>query len=440
VDSSRDLLSRYLRWTRRSREAYERAKRTLPGGNSREAIFYPPYPIYVKRAEGCRIWDLDGHEVIDFANNYLSLILGHAHPKVVESVKTQVEDGTAYSSPTEYEYVLGEMVEERMPSIEKIRYTNSGSEAATLSILASRSYTGRVKIAKFEGGHHGTCESTMVSTRPPISSDLEVKAVPDGYAPYYVVENTIVLPFNNIDAVERVIKGCREELAAVIVEPVLGSAGVIPAEREFLKALREATERYGIILIFDEVVTGFRVSAGGGQEYYGVRPDLTVLGKILGGGFPIGALGGRGDVMSQFDPTGSPKIHHSGSFNANPVSMRAGIATLKELTPEVYARLNRLGGEAARGLRIVFEESHMKAKVTQIASLFAVHFTGREVYDYRSATSEDPEVKYKFFLRLLMNGVMLTPRGIGCISTPMTRLEVETLHRCASEAAGDLER
>lgn len=430
-EASEILTRLYLKRNPRSREAFERAKHILPGGSTREVIFYPPYPLYVKKGEGCRIWDLDGHEIIDFLNNYLSLILGHAHPKIVEAVKEQVEYGTAYSSPTEYESRLGDAVRERMPSIRSIRFTNSGSEATTLAILAAKGYTGRRKIAKFEGAHHGTNEATMISTNPPLKGggSLETpKPIPDGpHVSTHILENTVVLPFNKPEATERLILKYRRELAAVIVEPILGSAGIIPAEQEFIASLREITEKKDVPLIFDEVITGFRVSRGGAQEHYRVAADLTALGKNLGGGLPAGAFGGREDIMAQFDPARTPRIPHSGSFNANPMSLRAGLALLGELTPSLYGGLNELGVDVARGLKRVFEEEGIDVQVTQISSLFGVHFTSKPVIDYRSAMNEDAVRKFNFFLGLLLNDIMLAPRGLGCISAPMSRREVETL-------------
>ncbi|MFQ6135203.1 MAG: aminotransferase class III-fold pyridoxal phosphate-dependent enzyme, partial [Nitrososphaerales archaeon] len=254
------------------------------------------------------------------------------------------------------------------------------------------------------------------------------KPIPDGpHIPNYILKNTVVLPFNSPEASERLILKHRRELAAVIVEPVLGSTGIIPAERRFISSLREVTEANDIPLIFDEVVTGFRVSRGGAQELYGVAPDLTALGKNLGGGLPAGAFGGREDLMAQFDPTRTPRISHSGSFNANPVSLRAGLALLGELTPDLYEKLDELGASVARSLRRVFEEEGVAVQVTRAASLFCVHFTSEDVVDYRSAVSEDAVRKFNFFLGLLLNDVMLAPRGLGCISAPMSRREVETL-------------
>ncbi len=425
------LLQQYLERTPKSREAFERAKQVLPGGSTREVIFYPPYPLYVERGRGCRVWDLDGHEMLDFVNNFLALILGHAHPKIVDVIRSQAAYGTAYSSPTENEAKLGEAVRARMPSVQRIRFTNSGSEATILTLLAARGFTRRAKIAKFEGAHHGTNQAAMVSTNPPLKEAGDPEAptpVPDGpHIPDYIVKNTVVLPFNNAEASEHLIKKHQKELAAVIVEPILGGAGVIPAKPEFLSSLREVTEKLDIPLIFDEVITGFRVARGGAQEHYGITPDLTAMGKNLGGGLPMGAIGGREDIMAQFEPMRLPRVFHSGSLNANPLSLGVALTLLGELTPALYEQLNVLGRDAARGLRLIFEQAGIDAQVTQVASLFGVHFTPEDVVDYRSAAGEDAARKYNFFLSLLMKDVMLSPRGIGCISAPMDRREVNSL-------------
>ncbi len=425
------LLQQYLKRTPRSREAFERAKRILPGGSTREVIFYPPYPVYVERGRGCRVWDIDGHELLDFVNNFLALMLGHAHPKIVDVIRSQVAYGTAYSSPTENEAKLGEAIQMRMRSVQRIRFTNSGSEATILTLLAARGFTRRPKIAKFEGAHHGTNEAAMVSTNPPLRAAGDSEAptpVPDGsHVPDHILKNTVVLPFNNAEATERLLKKHQKELAAVIVEPILGGAGVIPAKPEFLSSLREITEKYDIPLIFDEVITGFRVTRGGAQEHYKVTPDLIAMGKNLGGGLPIGAIGGREDIMAQFEPMRLPRVFHSGSMNANPLSLGVALTLLGELTPALYGQLATLGNDTARGLRLIFEQAGIDAQVTQVASLFGVHFTSKDVVDYRSAASEDAARKYNFFLSLLLKDVMLSPRGIGCISAPMDRQEIKRL-------------
>jgi len=435
-NGSETLLDIYQKRSPRSHKAFERAKHIFPGGNTRAVIFYKPYPIYISKGHGCKIWDVEGHEILDFIGNYISLILGHSHPKIIEVVKSQLEYGTVFSSPTEYENILGEKIQERMPSIRSLRFTNSGSESTILAILAAKGFNGRKKIAKFEGAHHGTNEATMVSTSPSLKdlgTSVTPKPIPDGpHISDSVLKNTVVLPFNDKDETEKLILENRKELAAVIAEPILGSAGIIPARHEFISSLREVTARNDIPLIFDEVVTGFRVSRGGAQEYYGVKPDLTALGKNIGGGFPTAAVGGREDMMAQFDPIHTNGIFHSGSFNANPISMRAGIALMDELSSDLYRQLDNLGTNAVNSLRKLFSDEHIESKITRIASLFCVHFTSEEVTDYRSTLKENTEKQFNLFLGLLLNDVLISKRGIGCVSEPMTNREVDSLvHKTA---------
>lgn len=438
IETSDKLKHLFSKRNPKSKKAFKKAKQILPGGNTREVVYYNPYPLFVKKGKGCWIWDIDDHKILDFMNNYLALILGHANNKIIKTVKFQIDNGTAFSAPTEYEYQLGNEIKKRLPSIQKIRFTNSGSESTILAIQAAKGFTGQNVVAKFEGAHHGTNESTMVSTNPSLEnagSPDKPNSIPDGpHISNYILKNTLILPFNNTEATEQLLNHHKRELAAVIIEPILGSAGIISAKKEFMFALRENTEKHGIPLIFDEVITGFRVSRGGAQELYGVTPDITTLGKNLGAGFPLGAFGGREDIMAQFNPTQITRIIHSGSLNANPVSLRAGLVLLDELTPNKYRKLGILGTEVVKGLRQVFQNNKIDAQVTQAASLFGIHFTPEEVVDYRSSIKEDSVKKFNFFIGLLLNDIMLTPKGLGCISTPMSNKEVKILLNSANES------
>jgi len=438
-ETSKTLKKLFKERNRKSYNAFKRAQTVLPGGSTREIIYHKPYPLYIRKGNGCWIQDLDGHRILDFLNNYISLMLGHAHPKIVEAVKFQINNGTSFSGPTEYEEQLGTKINERIPSIESIRFTNSGSEATSLSILAAKAFTGNKKIAKFEGAHHGTNENTMVSTNPNLKDagpKEKPNSVPDGpHIQTNILKNTVILPFNNQRACEKLLQQNREELAAIIVEPVLGSAGIIPPKEEFMQYIGEITEKNNILLIFDEVVTGFRISRGGAQEKYRVKPDLTALGKNIGAGFPLGAFGGREDIMAQFEPTRENRIPHSGSLNANPVSLKAGLTLLEELTDDNYRKLSELASNVVRGLEKIFSEQHIDAKITQSGSLFGVHFTSEKVVDYRSAMKEDSLRKFNFFLGMLLNGAMIAPRGLGCISTPMGNRDIDIFLQKVVESA-----
>jgi len=425
------IMNEYLERTPKSRALHIAAQRVLPGGNSRNSVFFKPHPIYVTHGKGCRIYDVDGNEYIDFLNNYTSLILGHAHPSVIAAVQAQLNLGTSFGASTELEAQLAEVIHQRIPSIKQLRYTNSGSEATLNAIRAARAFTGKPKLAKIEGGYNGSHDSVQVSVNPPIhlaGSKTHPRSIPDAAGiPDGVVQDILVLPFNDGPTAEQLIQDHAKDLAAVIVEPILGAGGVIPPRDDFLKVLREVTEQHDVLLIFDEIIT-FRVAKGGAQERYNVRPDLTTLGKIIGGGFPVGAFGGREDIMELFSPIREPPIlPHSGTFNGNPITLAAGITTLKELTSSVYEELEVGGSRLRARLTEVFEEVGVKAQVTGVASLFNIHFTDQEIIDYRDAAAADKELASLLFLDLLNRGISLAPRGMGCLSTPMTETELNAL-------------
>jgi glutamate-1-semialdehyde 2,1-aminomutase len=428
LTSSR-FLDQYQALTPESRALYDRAVNHLPSGSTRASIFYEPYPRYVQRASGCCLYDVDGHEVTDFLNNYTSQILGHAHPRVTAAAQQQLLNGSAYGAPTRLEVEHAEELKRRVPTLEKVRYTNSGTEATLLAIIAARAYTGRKLIGKVEGGYHGNNEYSAVSVAPD-PADSSLPAHPGGVASSAgilpdLVQQVKVVPFNDVTALEQLVRASGRDLAGFICEPVLGSSGVIPPARDYLQRVRELTAANDTVLIFDEVISGFRLSPGGAQALYGVRPDLTTMGKIIGGGFPVGGLGGVDEVMSVFDLSRGPKaVFASGTFNANPVTLTAGLATLRELTPAVYSHLNSLADEAVRGTQRLIADYGLQAQMTRAASLFNIHFTDREVVDYRSAKSEDKRMKTDYFLGMNVKNVLLASRGLGCISAPMARKEI----------------
>lgn len=432
------VVEQYLRANRRSKELNDHARGFLPGGITRTSVYFAPYPPYIERGVGCRIYDADGNERIDFLNNYTSLILGHSPPPVVAAVQAQLVRGSAFAAPTRQEGTLAEIICQRVPSVEQLRFANSGTEAAMFAMRVARAFTGRRKIAKAEGGFHGTSDHASVSVAPDPSRAGEAGSpvpVPDTCGlPPSVLDDVVVFPFNDLEATEGIIRRHKDDLAAVILEPVLGVGGVIPARREYLDALREATRRYGIVLIFDEVIS-LRVAPGGAQAMYGVMPDLTVMGKIIGGGYPVAAFGGRADIMTLMDPQESrPSIPHSGTFNGNPIGMAAGIATLNELTPLAYDRLNALGEDLRGRLRAVFARRGLPAQVTGVGSLLNLHFTGAEVKDYRTARTGDAALLRKAFFGLLNEGIFIAPRGMACLSTPMGDAEIAAFVRATERA------
>ena len=400
----------------------------MPGGTTRTTTYFDPYPLYIERGEGCRIWDADGTERIDMLGNYSSMILGHAHPKVVEAIRAQAARGTAFAAANPIEVKLAALLCERVPSVDAVRFCNSGTEATMFALRLARAFTGRPKIARIEGGYHGTHDYAEVSTHPTVDEagppDAPI-ARPDSIGtPPWAVENTVVLPFNNPDAAEAIIRREGKELAAVILEPIIGAGGVIAATVDFLERLRAVTRELGVLLIFDEVIS-LRVAPGGAQEMYGVTPDLTTMGKIIGGGLPVAAFGGRADVMELLDPRRQPNLAQGGTYNGNPLGMAAGLAAMTELTPDVYDELNRKGARACEQLTEVFASHGVPVQVNGAGSLLALHFTERPVVDYRSVAATDKKRMREFFLGLVNHGVLMAPRGMGALSTPMEEPDIQ---------------
>lgn len=427
-DAIADVEERYRRRTPRSATLHEAAKKFLPGGDTRSATHFAPYPLFMQHGSGCRVTDVDGNEYIDFLNNYKSLIHGHAHPRITEEVSRQLVKGTAYAAPLEVQTRLAQVLCERMPNLEQVRFCNSGTEATMGAIRAAKAFTGRNKIIKMEGGYHGSHDAAEVSLAP------EVELAGPSDSPYSVgssrglfqgvLKDVIVAPFNNIEATSSLIRRHGDDLAAVIVEPMMGSAGMIVASPEYLQAVRQATESCGALLIFDEVIT-FRLAYGGAQEIYDVKPDLTALGKIIGGGFPVGAFGGRADIMAQFDPQ-NKKLSHSGTFNGNAITMVAGVAALELLTREEIARINQLGERLRSGLRRALAAAGNDGQVTGAGSMARVHFTSEEIIDYRAAQRAAKEMLHPVHLELLNNGIFVAPRCEWAVSTPMGEQEIDS--------------
>jgi glutamate-1-semialdehyde 2,1-aminomutase len=421
---------RFTDVTQASRELWARATHSLPGGNTRTTIFHDPYPVYLERGEGCRVVDIDGVERVDFINNYTSLVLGHCHPRVVDAVQRQAARLASAAGPNELEVEMAERLKERLPSIELVRFTNSGTEATMQAMRAARAFTGRNVLATFAGAYHGTHD--YASSIPAVPGPAGGPGIPPG-----VAESVVVAPYNDADATLAVLEPHLEDLAAIVVEPVLGAGGVVPAREDFLRFLRELSDETGALLVLDEVIA-FRIGYHGAQGRYGIRPDLTTLGKIIGGGLPVGAFGGREDVMVLFDPRSDGALSHGGTFNANPLTMAAGLATLTELTPEALDRLEALTVELKAGLESLFAAAGISARITRAGSLFNVHFTDTPVMTHADVLAGDRALQRQLHLALLGNGILFTPRGMGCLSTPMTRAEVEAFLAASERALGEL--
>lgn len=416
---------RYRQRTGRSRSMYEQSLKSLPGGNTRTQVFFPPYPTFMRAGAGCYLEDVDGNRYLDLLNNYSSLIHGHAHPAVVRAVADQAAASGAMGAPTEMEIELAQVIRERIPSAEFVRFCNSGTEAVMNTIRAARAFTGRVKILKIEGGYHGTHDAVRVSVHPALEPPTWPTGVPDeaGLSPALTGE-VLVTPFNDVETFQRIFSQHGRDVAAVMVEPMMGAAGMIPADRPFLQAIREATAAAGALLIFDEVLT-FRLAWGGLQADYGIRPDLTALGKIIGGGLPVGAFGGRRDIMAVFDPRQPHSIEHPGTYNGNPLTMAAGLATLRCFQEPDIDRVNGLGERLRVGLRHVLQELRVAGQVTGLGSLAQVHFTAERVTDYRSARRASQAIWSTLHLALMIGGLVMAPRGMFAVSTPMTEREID---------------
>jgi glutamate-1-semialdehyde 2,1-aminomutase len=402
----------------------------MPGGNTRHSIALAPYPIYAASGNGCRVTDVEGDQRIDFLNNYTSLILGHADPQVTAAVQRRVARATAFTMPTAEDVELAELLVARIPYVDQIRFCNSGSEAVMLAVKAARAFTGRHKIAKFEGAYHGIYDYVAVSEGPSPDEWGEADAprsVIERGTPPSVAEDVVVLPWNGFSVCRERIAQHRDELAAVIFDPMPLGIGMIAPRPGFLEFLREETARNGILLIADEVLN-FRLSYQGAAQAFGIQPDLGSFAKIIGGGFPVGAVGGARQVMSVFDHTGSLKVHHGGTFNANPVTVTAGLETMKRMTPEAYDRLNRLGDYIRDRLGRMFRDRGLKAQVCGKGSLFLAHLTGEELIDFRSLRgfSRTSPIYGDLCHQMLQRGIIVSPRGLfGCLSTPMTGAELD---------------
>ena len=412
----------------KSERLHKEAQSFLPGGDTRSVTFYRPFPTFMEHGEGCRLYDVDGNVYIDFGNNQTSLIHGHAHPKIVEAVIEQVKRGSVFAAPVEHQFKLAKMICDRIPSVDKVRFCNSGTEATMGAIRLARAYRKRYKIVKLEGGYHGSHEIAEISVKPPLdkagSSDRPNSVPEDISIPPNVVKDCIVIPFNRAEVAERIITENQADLAAVILEPVQGSCGMIPADPEYIRTIRNVTSKYHVPLIFDEVYT-LRLAKGGWQEMYNILPDITALGKIIGGGYPVGAVAGREEFMNLFSPLKPDYLVHSGTFNGNPVTMVAGCTALALLTASEIDRINKLGGKLRSMMTKVLQEVGIISQVTGTGSLAQIHFTKEEVVDWRSASTGRVDLRTMLQLLLLDRGIFPAGRLMLNISTPMGEKEVE---------------
>ena len=410
----------------RSEELFERAKKVLPSGVNSPVRAFKPYPFFVKGAKGSRLYSVDGDSYIDYCMAYGPLILGHSFESVLDAAREQLEKGTLYGAPTENEVNFAELISKLFPCMEMLRLVNSGTEATMHAIRLARGFTGKNKIIKFEGCYHGAHDYVLVKA----GSGATSFGAPDSLGiPEETTQNTIVLPYNNYPALEEVIKRESHDIAAVIVEPVIGNAGVILPNDDYLNRLRRLTDDYDVLLIFDEVITGFRLALGGAQERYRIKPDMTTLGKILGGGFPIAAFGGRKEIMQHLSPLG--KVYQAGTFSGNPLSVSTGYAVLQTLhknQDEIYPKLERNCEELKKALVDLTSTYHIEAQVNSIASMFQIFFASHPITDYVTAKSSDTKKFSIYFRELLKQGVFIPPS------------QFETCFLSTAHSKDDLER
>lgn len=390
-----------------SQELFEESKKIIPGGVSSPVRAFKPYPFFVAKGEGSHIYDVDGNSYIDHCLAYGPLILGHVDKTVVSDLTNQLTMGTAYGAPTENEIKLSREVINRIPSAEMVRFTNSGTEATMSAIRVARGFTKRDKIVKFEGAYHGAHDYCLVK------GGSGAACLPDSLGiPVDTTKNTLTVPFNDEEALTELIEKEGENIACIIMEVVMGNIGCVEPKDGYLEFLRKITEENGIVLIFDEVITGFRLATGGAQEYYGVTPDMTTLGKIVGGGLPMGAFCGKKEIMELVAPNGP--VYQAGTFSGNPISVQAGLSTLKQLNKDFYTSLNKKGEFLRSNIRDIVDELSLEISPVGLGSMFQIYFNPNEVTNYAEAQESDSERFLVYFRQLLKEGVFIPPSQFEC--------------------------
>ncbi len=416
--------------TKQSQILFDQARRVIPGGvNSpvRACRSVGCDPLFIKRAQGATIVDVDDNSYIDFVCSWGPMIVGHAHPDIVRAIADTSVNGTSFGAPTPSEITLAEMVVEAVPSIEKVRFVNSGTEATMSAIRLARGYTGRNIVVKFDGCYHGHADSFLVKAGSGVAT-LGIPGSPG--VPGDIVKNTISIPYNNIEILEKTLLDESLDIACVILEPVAGNMGCVVPDKAFLERARALTSQLGIVLIFDEVITGFRLAYGGAQQYFSIKPDLTCLGKIIGGGLPVGAYGGKAEIMDQIAPDGP--VYQAGTLSGNPLAMAAGIATLKILQqPGFYSTLNDKAEACAARLQAIGERSGIEVQFNGVGSLMTAFFTGQPVVDFESAMSADTDRYGEHYRHMLSRGIYLAPSQfeVAFISAAHTPEALEKLEK-----------
>jgi glutamate-1-semialdehyde 2,1-aminomutase len=423
----------------KSRELFKRAKKFIPGGVNSPVRAYKAVggnPVFIKSAKGSKIYDVDGNVYIDYVLSWGPLILGHAHPKIITALQKAAAKGTSYGAPTSLEIELASMVCKAYPSMQIVRMVNSGTEATMSAIRIARGFTGRDKVIKFEGCYHGHADGLLVKA----GSGAMTFGVPDSPGvPRDYAKNTITLPFNNLKAVEKVLKRDAKNIACVILEPVVGNIGCVLPRPGFLEGIRQLTKKYDVILIFDEVMTGFRLSYGGAQQFYGIDPDMTCLGKVIGGGLPVGAYGGKKEIMNIVSPAGP--VYQAGTLSGNPLAMTAGIETLKILSRRVtYKKLMSTAEVFEDAMRDASKRAGMKTRFYRAGTMFCTYFNESEVYDYKTAKKSNTAKFSKFFGKMLNRGVNLAPSQFeaGFLSLAHTQADINKTARAVYETMKEI--
>lgn len=400
--------------TKQSDSLFERAQRVIPGGvNSPVRAFRSvgSSPLYINRGKGSHIWDIDGNEYIDYVNSWGPLLLGHSHPKIQAAIAKELERGTSYGACNAREVEMAELICRFLPSIEKVRMVNSGTEATMSAIRLARGFTGKSRIIKFEGCYHGHADSFLIQAGSGLATFGQAGSA--GITPQ-TTENTLVATYNDLQSVSHLLKAYSGEVGAIIIEPVMGNMGLIPPDRNFLTGLRQLTKEAGVLLIFDEVISGFRVSRGGAQELYGILPDLTCLGKIIGGGLPVGAFGGRSEIMDYLSPLGP--VYQAGTLSGNPLALSAGIALLNELEdPKFYDCMERTGAYMHQLINPLLERYPDQLSFNRLGSLSTLFFVGGGVRSNADAKSANTELYARYFRSMLSQGVYLPPSQFECM-------------------------
>ncbi|MBB5172646.1 glutamate-1-semialdehyde 2,1-aminomutase [Texcoconibacillus texcoconensis] len=422
----------------RSVAAFDKAKKVMPGGVNSPVRAYKSVgmdPIYMERGKGSHIWDVDGNEYLDYVMSWGPLILGHADDQVVESLKTMAERGTSFGAPSEMETKLAELVIERVPSIEVVRMVNSGTEATMSALRLARGYTGRNKIVKFAGNFHGHGDSLLIKA----GSGVATLGLPDSPGvPESVAQNTLTVPYNDLESLRYTFEKFGDDIACVIMEPVAGNMGVVLPEEGFLQGVRDLTNEYESLLIFDEVMSGFRVGYECAQGEFGVTPDLTCLGKVIGGGLPVGAYGGKKEIMAHIAPDGP--IYQAGTLSGNPLAMTAGYETLRQLTPESYEQFNRQAERLEQGLHEAAEKHGIPHHINRAGSMIGFFFTSEKVVDYDTAATSDKEMFAKYFRSMIGQGISLPPSQFEgmFLSTAHSDEDIEATIEAAERAFAEI--